>query len=378
MKRIFLSVPHMGTDEEAFVREAFASNQLSSVGPQLDEFEKEMSNLIGLPAVALSSGTAAIHLGLRLLGVKPGDEVVSPTLTFVASVNPVRYLGAEPIFIDSERASWNLDPELLAGLLKKRAARNHLPRAVVVVHLYGRSADLDPIVDVCNRYEVPILEDAAQALGATYKGKHVGSRGTVSAFSFNGNKIITTTGGGMLMAQRQDFVDKARFWSTQARDRGIAYEHSELGYNYRLSNVLAAIGRGQLRVLGERVQQRRAVFARYCDAFADLPGFEPMPQPSWGLHTNWLSCFLINETQFGSSRDEVLNALASQNIEARPVWKPMHLQPFWQRSERVGGSVAEELFAMGICLPSSSSMSLIDQETVVAVIREQCRARVAR
>ena len=378
MKRIFLSVPHMGTEEEAFVREAFASNQLSSVGPQLDEFEKEMSNLIGLPAVALSSGTAAIHLGLRLLGVKPGDEVVSPTLTFVASVNPVRYLGAEPIFIDSERASWNLDPELLAGLLKKRAARNHLPRAVVVVHLYGRSADLDPIVDVCNRYEVPILEDAAQALGATYKGKHVGSRGTVSAFSFNGNKIITTTGGGMLMAQRQDFVDKARFWSTQARDRGIAYEHSELGYNYRLSNVLAAIGRGQLRVLGERVQQRRAVFARYCDAFADLPGFEPMPQPSWGLHTNWLSCFLINETQFGSSRDEVLNALASQNIEARPVWKPMHLQPFWQRSERVGGSVAEELFAMGICLPSSSSMSLIDQETVVAVIREQCRARVAR
>jgi len=378
VKRIFLSVPHMGTEEEAFVREAFASNQLSSVGPQLDEFEKEMSNLIGLPAVALSSGTAAIHLGLRLLGVKPGDEVVSPTLTFVASVNPVRYLGAEPIFIDSERASWNLDPELLAGLLKKRAARNHLPRAVVVVHLYGRSADLDPIVDVCNRYEVPILEDAAQALGATYKGKHVGSRGTVSAFSFNGNKIITTTGGGMLMAQRQDFVDKARFWSTQARDRGIAYEHSELGYNYRLSNVLAAIGRGQLRVLGERVQQRRAVFARYCDAFADLPGFEPMPQPSWGLHTNWLSCFLINETQFGSSRDEVLNALASQNIEARPVWKPMHLQPFWQRSERVGGSVAEELFAMGICLPSSSSMSLIDQETVVAVIREQCRARVAR
>ena len=378
MKRIFLSVPHMGTEEEVFVRHAFASNQLSSVGPQLDEFEKEMSNLIGLPAVALSSGTAAIHLGLRLLGVKPGDEVVSPTLTFVASVNPVRYLGAEPIFVDSERASWNLDPELLAGLLKKRAARNHLPRAVVVVHLYGRSADLDPILDVCNRYEVAILEDAAQALGATYKGKHVGSRGTVSAFSFNGNKIITTTGGGMLMAPRQELVDKARFWSTQARDPGIAYEHSELGYNYRLSNVLAAIGRGQLRVLGERVQQRRAVFARYCAAFADLPGFEPMPQPPWGLHTNWLSCFLINEARFGASRDDVLNALAAQNIEARPVWKPMHLQPFWLKSECVGGSVAEELFAMGICLPSSSSMSVADQERVIAVISQQCRARVAR
>jgi pyridoxal phosphate-dependent aminotransferase EpsN len=368
----------MGTDEETFVRQAFASNQLSSVGPQLDDFEKEMSRLIGLPAVALSSGTAAIHLGLRLLGVKPGDEVVSPTLTFVASVNPVRYLGAEPIFIDSERASWNLDPELLAGLLKKRAANNHLPRAVVVVHLYGRSADLDPILETCNRYEVPVLEDAAQALGATYKGKHVGSRGTVSAFSFNGNKIITTTGGGMLMAQRQDLVDKARFWSTQARDPGIAYQHSELGYNYRLSNVLAAIGRGQLRVLGERVQQRRAVFSRYCDALADLPGIEPMPQPSWGLHTNWLSCFLISETRFGASRDDVLSALAAQNIEARPVWKPMHLQPFWLTSERVGGSVAEELFEMGICLPSSSSLGLADQDRVVAVIRQQCRARIAK
>src|SRR5215813_6717166 len=367
----------MGTEEEAFVRQAFASNQLSSVGPQLDEFEKEMSNLIGLPAVALSSGTAAIHLGLRLLGVKPGDEVVSPTLTFVASVNPVRYLGAEPIFIDSERASWNLDPELLAGLLKKRAARNHLPRAVVVVHLYGRSADLDPIVDVCNRYEVPILEDAAQALGATYKGRPAGSRGTVSAFSFNGNKIITTTGGGMLMAQKQELVDKARFWSTQARDPGIAYQHSELGYNYRMSNVLAAIGRGQLRVLPERIQQRRAVFSRYRAAFASLPGIEPMPQPSWGQHTNWLSCFLIHEAQFGASRDGILAALAAQNIEARPVWKPMHVQPFWLGAERVGGAVAEELFARGICLPSSSSMPMADQERVISVVQEQCRARAA-
>ncbi|HXN41016.1 MAG TPA: aminotransferase class I/II-fold pyridoxal phosphate-dependent enzyme, partial [Myxococcaceae bacterium] len=255
MKRIYLSVPHMGTQEEIFVREAFASNQLSTVGPHLDEFEREMSSLVGLPAVALSSGTASIHLGLRLLGVRPGDEVVTPTLTFVASANPIRYLGAEPIFVDSERASWNMDPDLVAAVLKKRAARGRLPRAVVVVHLYGRSADLDPILEVCGRYEVPVLEDAAQALGATYKGKHVGSRGTVTAFSFNGNKIITTTGGGMLMAQKQDLVDKARFWSTQARDPGIAYEHSELGYNYRLSNVLAAIGRGQLRVLSERIQQ---------------------------------------------------------------------------------------------------------------------------
>ena len=378
MKRIYLSVPHMGGDEETFVREAFASNQLSSVGSQLDAFEHEMSSLVGLPSVALSSGTAAIHLGLRLLGVSPDDEVVTPTLTFVATVNPVRYLGAKPIFVDSERASWNLDPELLTGLLKKRAARNRLPRAVVAVHLYGRSADMDPIFEICDRYEVPVLEDAAQAMGATYKGKHVGSRGAVSAFSFNGNKIITTTGGGMLMAQKPEWVDKARFWSTQARDPGIAYEHSDIGYNYRLSNVLAAIGRGQLRVLGERLQQRRAIFVRYCDAFADLPGIEPMPEPSWGVHTNWLSCFLIHQTQFGASRDEVMDALAAQNIEARPVWKPMHMQPLWIGIERVGGSVAEELFAMGICLPSSTSISLAEQERVITIIREQCRARVAR
>ena len=377
MKRIYLSVPHMGTQEEVFVREAFATNQLSTVGPHLDEFEREMSGLVGLPAVALSSGTAAIHLGLRLLGVSPGDEVVTPTLTFVASANPIRYLGAEPIFVDSERASWNMDPDLLATVLKKRAARGRLPRAVVVVHLYGRSADLDPILEACSRYEVAVLEDAAQALGATYKGKHVGSRGTVTAFSFNGNKIITTTGGGMLMAQKQELVDKARFWSTQARDPGIAYEHSELGYNYRLSNVLAAIGRGQLRVLPERVQQRRAVFTRYCEALADLPGIEPMPQPSWGQHTNWLSCFLIHPNQFGASRDNVLNALAAHNIEARPVWKPMHLQPFWRQAERVGGSVAEELFEKGICLPSSSSMSVAEQERVASIFREQCRARAA-
>lgn len=378
MKRIYLSVPHMGSDEERFVHDAFVCNRLSSVGPQLDEFEKEMSKLIGLPSVALSSGTAAIHLGLRLLNVGPGDEVVTPTLTFVASVNPIRYLGAKPIFIDSERASWNLDPELLAGMLKKRATLNRLPRAVVVVHLYGQSADLDPIFDICNRYEVPVLEDVAQSLGATYKGKQIGSRGAVSAFSFNGNKIITTTGGGMLMAQKQELVDKARFWSTQARDPSIAYEHSEMGYNYRLSNVLAAIGLGQMRVLGERIRQRRAVFSRYRDALADLPGIEPMPQPTWGLHTNWLSCFLIHEARFGATRDEVMNALAAEDIEARPVWKPMHLQPLWRSAEQHGGSVAAELFEMGICLPSSSSLSPAEQERVVAIIHAQCRARAAR
>jgi len=209
------------------------------------------------------------------------------------------------------------------------------------------------------------LEDAAQAMGATYKGKHVGSRGAVSAFSFNGNKIITTTGGGMLMAQKPEWVDKARFWSTQARDPGIAYEHSDIGYNYRLSNVLAAIGRGQLRVLGERLQQRRAIFVRYCDAFADLPGIEPMPEPSWGVHTSWLSCFLIHQTQFGASRDEVMDALAAQNIEARPVWKPMHMQPVFEDAPSYGGSVSASLFERGLCLPSGSALMEDDQQRIV-------------
>lgn len=374
MSRVYLSVPHMSGSEERYVKEAFASNWLSTVGPQLDAFEREMSQLVGLPAVALSSGTAAIHLGLRLLGVQPGDEVVSPTLTFVAGVNPIRYLGAHPVFVDSERESWNLDPGLLSELLKKKAARNRLPRAVVVVHLYGQSANLDPILQVCAEYDVPVLEDAAEALGATYRGRPVGSRGAVSVFSFNGNKIITTTGGGMLVAQRREFVDKARFWSTQARDPGVAYHHTEMGYNYRLSNVLAAIGLGQLSVLEERVRQRQAVFARYCDAFADLPGIEPMPQAHWGVHTNWLSCFLIDSNGFGATRDDLLDAFAVQEIDARPVWKPMHVQPLWHHAERMGGEVAEDLFARGICLPSSSNLGSAEQDRVIAVVRRCCRA----
>lgn len=372
-ERIYLSVPHMSGAEELLVRDAFLSNWLSTVGPQLDAFENDLTNLIGLPMVALGSGTAAIHLGLRLLEVQPGDEVVTPTLTFVAGVNPIRYLGAEPVFVDSERQSWNMDPNLLADLLKKKAAKNRLPRAVVVVHLYGQSADLDPLFETCARYDVPVLEDAAEALGATYKNAPVGSRGAVSAFSFNGNKIITTTGGGALAAQDRALVDKARFWSTQARNPGIAYEHTEMGYNYRLSNVLAAIGVGQLRVLPDRVRQRRAVFSRYCEAFGDLPGMEPMPQAPWGLHNCWLSCFLIDQTKFGRSRNDLIAALSEQNIESRPIWKPMHLQPLWKHAEQVGGAVAEDLFTRGICLPSSSSMGPEQQGRVIEIIRQQHR-----
>jgi pyridoxal phosphate-dependent aminotransferase EpsN len=366
MSRIYLSVPHMGGHEQAFVAEAFASNWLSSVGPSLDAFEQEFSALIGLPCVALSSGTAAIHLGLRLLEVGPGDEVICPSCTFVASANPIVYQGARPVFIDSETKSWNMDPNLLEAALRKPRARR--PKAIVVVHLFGQSADLDAIGELSERYGVPILEDAAEALGATYRGKPVGSRAPVSAFSFNGNKMITTTGGGMLVARERAWVDKARFWSTQARDPGVGYHHSELGYNYRMSNVLAGIGRGQLRVLPERVAARRAVAFRYRDAFAGLEGFELMPQADWGLHTNWLSCFLVDEARLGASRDLLIEALAARDIEARPVWKALHLQALFAGVECHGGQVAEQLWQYAICLPSSSSLTAGDQQRVIDAV----------
>jgi pyridoxal phosphate-dependent aminotransferase EpsN len=372
--RIFLSIPHMGGNEESYVRQAFTSNWLSTVGPNITAFEGEFEDRIGLPAVALSSGTAAIQLGLKLLGVREGDEVFCPTLTFVATANPIQYLGAQPVFLDSDRATWNLDPQVLEEALCERARRNRLPRAVIVVHLYGQCADMDPILETCRSYGVPVLEDAAEALGATCKERPAGTLGDVAAFSFNGNKIITTTCGGMLVAQNREWVDKARFWSTQAREPGIAYEHSEIGYNYRMSNVLAGIGRGQLEVLNLRVQQRRAVALRYRDAFADLSGILPMPQASYGFHTNWLSCFLIDEERFGCTRDQLIHALDATNIESRPLWKPMHLQPLYSAAERYRGEVAEDVFRRGICLPSSSSLSDAEQLCVINRVRRAARA----
>jgi pyridoxal phosphate-dependent aminotransferase EpsN len=369
MSRILLSVPHMGGSEEAYVRDAFVSNWLSTLGPNLSAFEKAFEDLIGMPAVALASGTAAVHLGLRLLGVGPGDRVACSTLTFVASVNPIRYLDAEPLFIDSNYETWNMDANVLEDALRESERARKLPRAVVVVDLYGQCADMDSIRAVCDRYGVPILDDAAEALGATYKGKRAGVLGDVSAFSFNGNKIITTTGGGMLASHNVTWMEKARFWSQQARDPGLAYQHSEVGYNYRMSNVLAGIGCGQLEVLDLRVQQRRAIAFRYRDAFMDLPGISLMPQAAYGLHTNWLSCFLIDEQEFGASRDALIKALDEANVESRPVWKPMHLQPLFAQCACYGGAVAEDLFKRGICLPSSSSLSEEDQLYVINAIR---------
>jgi pyridoxal phosphate-dependent aminotransferase EpsN len=373
MARVYLSVPHMGANEARYVAEAFASNWLSTVGPNLDAFERALEERVGRPAVALGSGTGALHLGLRLLGVGQGDEVLVSDLTFVASVNPIRYLGATPVFVDSDPDTWMMSPLLLEEALRDRARRRRPPRAVVVVHLYGQCADMDPILEACGSFGVPVLEDAAEALGATYRGRPAGTLGDIGVFSFNGNKIITTTGGGALVADRAR-VDRARFWSTQARDPGVAYHHTEIGYNYRLSNVLAGIGRGQLEVLDERVRQRRAVAFRYRDAFADLDGISFMPQAPYGLHTNWLSCFLIDEEPFGASRDDVLRALAAVDVEARPLWKPMHLQPLYAGCDRYGGDIAADLFERGLCLPSSSSLSREEQDLVIETVRAVSRS----
>jgi pyridoxal phosphate-dependent aminotransferase EpsN len=370
--RILLSVPHMGGTEQQFVNEAFASNWLSTVGPNITAFEQEFSERLGVHALALGSGTGAIHLGLRALGVGSGDRVFCSDFTFAASANPILYLGAEPVFIDSNSETWNMDPQLLSAALAESAMEGRLPKAVVVVHLFGQCADMDPIMEVCRRYGVAVLEDAAEALGTTYKGKPAGTFGDAAVFSFNGNKIITTTGGGMLVSHDRELIRKAQHWSTQAKEAGIAYHHVEMGYNYRMSNVLAGIGRGQLRVLDERVQQRRAVALRYAEAFADTPGIQWMPQADYGLHTNWLSCFLIDEAEFGRSRDQLIADLDQANIESRPVWKPMHMQPLFQSAELWGGVVSEDLFARGICLPSSSSLSAADQNYVIEQVCAGC------
>lgn len=306
--------------------------------------------------------------------IKSGDEVVVPTLTFVASCNPILYESGVPILVDSECESWNLDPDLLSRFLADRARTNRLPKAVMVVHLFGQSAEIGAIISACDRYEIPTIEDATNALGATYDGRLVGTFGQVGAFSLGGNKIITATAGGILVSPRKDWVKKARHWSTQARDpdpSGVNnYVHSEIGYNYRMSNVLAGIARGQLEVLLQRVQERRAVFQRYQDAFADLPGIEPQPEVAYGLHTRWLSCFLIEESEFGMSPEDMIRFLEEANIESRPVWKPMHTQKLYERYECIGGEVAEDLNRRGICLPSSSSLTLEDQQFVIDRIRE--------
>jgi len=374
-ERLYLSPPHMTGREEQLVREAFESNWIAPLGPQVDAFEQEFLRIVGAEhAVALSSGTAAIHLGLQLLGVRPGDEVLVSSFTFAASVNPVIYLGGRPTFIDSERCSWNMDPALLGEVLEKRARAGKPPRAVIVVHLYGQSANLDPILSACSGHGVPVLEDAAEALGASYKGRSPGTLGNLGAYSFNGNKIVTTSGGGMLVSSDGDLVAHARKLATQARDPASHYQHSEVGYNYRLSNILAAIGRGQISALAERVAARRRNFETYVALLGDLPGLSFMPEAPWGRSTHWLTCVTIDPRAFGADRESVRLALEAENIEARPLWKPMHLQPVFAQCESIGGDVAKNLFERGLCLPSGSSLTDDDLSRVSAVVRSVTRA----
>lgn len=336
----------------------------------MDAFEAEFAQRVGSPhALALSSGTAALHLALLLAGVGPGDEVLVSTLTFSASVNPVVYLGAKPVFIDSERVSWNLDPALVCETIERKARQGRLPKAVIPVHLYGQSADLDPILAICARYEIPVIEDAAEALGATYRGRSPGTLGRAGIFSFNGNKIITTSGGGMLVSEDGDFIAHARKLAQQARDPAPHYQHSEIGYNYRLSNVLAAIGRGQLQVLPERVRRKREICESYRQLLGDLPGIAFMPEAPWGHSTRWLTVITVDPAQFGVTAEEIRLALEAENIESRPLWKPMHLQPVFRDCEVVGGNVAENLFRDGLCLPSGTAMSEDDLARVAAVIQ---------
>lgn len=368
--RIHLSSPHMGPLEEQYVREAFATNWIAPLGPHVDSFEREFADLIGAShAAALSSGTAALHLALRLAGVGPGDEVFASTLTFAASVFPIVYLGARPVFVDSQWESWNMDPQILVDALDMRAVQGRLPKALVLVHLYGQSADIDPVMEACDRHGVVLVEDAAEALGGTYKGRAPGTFGKAGIFSFNGNKIITTSGGGMLVSEDAALIEHARKLASQARDPAPHYQHSEIGYNYRLSNVLAGIGRAQLQVLPERVEARRRNFQHYQRGLAGVPGLSFMPEAAWGRHTRWLTCMTVDPGLFGADREEIRVALERENIEARPVWKPMHLQPVFAQCERYGGEVAESLFERGLCIPSSSNLTTEDLDRVISCIR---------
>lgn len=372
-KPIALSTPHMEGAEMDYVEEAFRTNWIAPLGPNVDAFEQAVADVAGVAhAAAVSSGTAALHLALRLLDVGPGDRVFCSSFTFAASANPIVYQYAEPVFIDAEPQSWNMSPQALERAFKTAKAEGWLPKAVIVVNLYGQSADYDPILSICSAHEVPVIEDAAESLGATYKGQASGRFGLLSAFSFNGNKIITTSGGGMLVSDDEQLITRARYLSTQARQPAAHYEHTEIGYNYRMSNILAGVGLGQMTVLSERVEQRRAVFAAYAEGLAGLYGVHWMPEPEWSYSTRWLSTLTIDSTEAGISANDIIQSLASELIEARPVWKPMHRQPVFAGAryfEHGNFSVSDALFANGICLPSGSNMSTAEVDRIIATMR---------
>jgi dTDP-4-amino-4,6-dideoxygalactose transaminase len=370
-QRIYLSPPDVGATERALLLDAFDSGWIAPLGPHVDDFEREFACTVGVPyAVALSSGTAALHLGLQILGVGRRDEVITSSLTFAATANAICYQGASPVFLDVSSDTWTLDPDLLEEELAARARSNRQAAAVVTVDLYGQCAEYGRIEALCAYYGVPLIEDAAEGLGATYGSRKAGAFGDCAAFSFNGNKIITTSGGGMLVSNNREIVERARHLSTQARQPAAHYEHEDVGYNYRLSNLLAAVGRGQLAQLDAKIARRRDVNAFYRAALADRPGIAFMPEAPYGQSNGWLTCITIDSRAFGVDRETIRLHLESRNIESRPVWKPMHMQPIFQNCDVRGGAVAEALFKDGLCLPSGSSLTPDQQQTVIASIEE--------
>ena len=372
-KRVYLCPPHMSGKEKEYIEEAFTSNWIAPLGPQVDAFENEMADYIGCRTLAVSSGTAALHLALRLLGVGRGDIVFCSSLTFIGSVNPVLYLGAEPVFIDSEPKSWNMSPAALEKAFNWAKSAGRMPKAVIIVDLYGQSADYEPLLKICQEYEVPVVEDAAEALGASYNGKACGTMGRYGVFSFNGNKIITTSGGGMLAANDEEALKKALFWATQARDPAPWYQHSDMGYNYRMSNIAAAIGRGQLQVLDDRVNAHRVIFERYNEALGNIPGVGFMPEPGYSRSNRWLTVMTLDAEICEAEPMQIINALADENIESRPLWKPMHMQPLFAGCRYFthgdGESIGDKLFASGLCLPSGSSMAEEEQQRVIELVK---------
>ncbi|MGF1925599.1 MAG: DegT/DnrJ/EryC1/StrS family aminotransferase [Bacteroidia bacterium] len=367
--KIWLSSPHMGGGEQKFVQEAFDTNWVAPLGPNVTGFENDLKDYLkeDIHVAALSSGTAALHLALILLGVGPGDEVICQSMTFSASANPIAYLGATPIFIDSEEETWNMSPKYLEEAIIDRIAKGNKPKAILPVHLYGMPAKMDEILALAAKYEIPVLEDAAEALGSSINRQSCGTFGEMACLSFNGNKIITTSGGGALVAKQEEHKNQSIFLATQARDNAPHYQHSHIGYNYRMSNIVAGIGRGQMEVLDEHVKNRRNNFEFYKNAFADIEGITLLNEPEGYYSNRWLSCIIVDPTN-GVSRETIRLALEEKNIESRPLWKPMHLQPIFANSAYYGERVSEGLFNDGLCLPSGSNLSADDLERVVRVI----------
>ena len=371
--KIWLSHPHMGGTELKYIHKAFDENFIAPLGTNIDAFENNLQNFLGesVNVVALSSGTAALHLALVMLGVKMGDEVICQSMTFSASANPIVYQGATPIFIDSERETWNMCPETLEVAIKDRISKGKTPKAIILVHLYGMPAKMDEIMKIANKYEIPIVEDAAEALGSVYKGKKCGTFGGMSILSFNGNKIITTSGGGALVCRKQAQKERAIFLSTQARDEAPYYQHSEIGYNYRMSNVSAGIGCGQMEVLEERIIQRRFNHHFYQKLFENMEGISIFSEPNDDFYSNhWLSAIVIDEERIGFDRDKLQLKFLENNIETRPLWKPMHLQPIFSDAPYYGKDVSEQLFQKGLCLPSGSNMTDNDRERIAKIFEE--------